>query len=515
MASGRLGSAKLQPYQAALVYSNTSGSPASVNVQATVLDSTHDSSLALAVDTATVSVNQTTTSTSIPSGSVTNAMFWLDPLSNTTPIKFDYTTPSSYSNSGDFPVSYWNGSAWYKPTTGWYGSEQNQKVDPYFLINPSSYGKTKASLPLKYGTASSSAVWRTYDDLNTFTGAQFAAALQNRTTGLSSYSYSRSSSYSNHGGSNDLYSYYVMNCRADSGMEVFDTKTGQAITYSTSNSLIYQYVGANYIDGFTHYWYAPRIMGSNGLFLIQTTGYTGSSFVIADVDLAISLGSINKTLGWTSTASNATWWALGWSSGDFHVGWFEYNPNTDRYYLEYINPNDSANHGIYSVSRADLRALASRGTAKTYSRTDSLAFGFRFEGKPAWRSIPSNVMRPLRINESLWWTADAAGNAYTSSDLSTWTAATTSLPTLGYPNGATIVTPVSDTSFLYASSGVADVSEFDSGYTGVSDTAVLEYNTSINNYQRTGLVLNNGDKLYAQNYGSYPISITAMGYEGE
>ena len=74
--------------------------------------------------------------------------------------------------------------------------------------------------------------------------------------------------------------------------------------------------------------------------------------------------------------------------------------------------------------------------------------------------------------------------------------------------------PASSTSYLYAQNGTANISKFTSGYANVSQTAVLEFNTSISNYQRTGIMLSNGDKLYAQNYGNVDFSATVMGYEG-
>ena len=43
---------------------------------------------------------------------------------------------------------------------------------------------------------------------------------------------------------------------------------------------------------------------------------------------------------------------------------------------------------------------------------------------------------------------------------------------------------------------------------------VLEYGTSFGQYERTGLVLSNGDRVIAYNSGNNPIAIQVMGYEG-
>ena len=51
-------------------------------------------------------------------------------------------------------------------------------------------------------------------------------------------------------------------------------------------------------------------------------------------------------------------------------------------------------------------------------------------------------------------------------------------------------------------------------FLNVSQNATIEHFTTFSNYQRTGLVLSPGDKLYCQNYGTVSYSINVMGYEG-
>lgn len=507
MASGRLGSAKLQPYQSVLLYSNTSGRPAAVNVQATTLDSTANGQIGLAIDSASVTLNQTTTATTIASGSVTSYMNWLDPLSNNRPTQLEQVNPSNSSNTNEYPVSYWDGSAWTKPSTGYYGAQNWQKIDPYFLRNPAAYGKSKAALPIQYrsSTTVNNMRWRYYNDASTFTGTQFANGQQFVDPGSTNYSYTYDNTYDGYGAAADPYTDWAISVNASSYMRVWKANDGSQNATTTTQAIIYNLAGTNTISSYSHFWYSPRIMGSNGLFIVQPTGYSNPFFSICDPDLAISMGSVQYAIRYDSTA-NAANWTISLSGNNALISWFEYNPNTGRYYFECIG---SGYKNIYSVSRTDLRALPNRGNTQSYDLSNAV---FTNHGAPAWGTTGYSF-RPMRIGQSLWWTTNSNGSAYVSTDLITWVLATTYFPANGYPANTFNVAIVNDTQYLYSQTGTANISKFDSGYYNVSQNAVLEYNTSFNNYQRTGLALSAGDKIYAQNYGTKAMSVIAMGFE--
>lgn len=508
MANGRLGSAKINPVNAALLYSNTSGSQAVINIQATGLSSTTNANLALAIDSATVALNQTTTATVIPSGDMSQIVYGLDTLSNNRPLRYEFFSNTNDNNSGDYPASYWNGSAWFRPGTGFYGAPNDQKIDPYFISTPSAYGKVLAELPvaIRYNTSNQNLRFR-YHNVGTMTGQQFANTQQFADPGTS-YTGTYNASYGGFGWSADPYTDYFIGVGDQGYME--SAKVAGTVTNSnsfTSNSVMYSLFSGQPVYNYLHYWSAPRIMGSNGLFIMQPTGYSNSQFGIGDIELAASLGNSGYAYQWTSTASQAAWWYIGSPAGtnEGMVGWFEYNPNDQRYYFEYVVPSY---RNIYSFSRATLLAFTNRGTSQSYN----FASFTTSHGAGPWGT--SFVRRPLRIGASLWWTASNNGSAYVSTDLKTWVLATTYFAANGYAANTFNAAQVNNTSYLYAQVSTANISKFESGYLGVSETAVLEYNTSISNYQRTGIVLSNGDKLYAQNYGSVPISATVMGYEG-
>lgn len=507
MASGRLGSATLPPYNASLLYSNTSGLPASVNIQATVLSSTENSNIALAVDSASVAVNQTTTATTITSANINVMMYWLDPLYGTTPLRFDQVSPSNSSNTSDYPVSSWSGSAWTKPSTGYYGANGLVKIDPYLLTNPSAYGKTKASIVAFYQTSGSSygQTAALYTDLSTFNASQFALLQQTRNPSGSTSS-TVVPAYSGFGADGDNYtSKYGISIGAGGYMTVVDVPASSSGN-RTSDSLIFNACGSNDIVNYTHLWYAPRIMGANGLFLVQPTGFNTSTFFIVDPALAVTLGSLAYAIYWAGT-STAGWYYMSSGYGSTSsVEWFDYNPNTNRYYFCTTN---SSNRKVYSFAKSSLDALTSRGTITTYSVT-SVSW-LTDHGTIPWAG--SNVMRPLRIGASLWWTASNNGLSYISTDLATWTLASSLFASPNYPS-AYLILPKSTSSYVYATLGANNINLFDSGFSNVSLNSRLEFNTSFNNYQRTGIVISAGDKIYAQNFGSTRFSLTAMGYEG-
>jgi len=510
MASGRFGSAKILPGRSALIYDNTSGLPASVNVQATALSSTSNTDIGLAIDSATVSLNQTSTATTIAAGSVSQQIYWLDPLSNTDPLKIDFITNQNESNTGNYPISYWDGTTFTKPASGYYGAMQPEKVDPYFLTNPTDYGKTKASLflPFMYNTTAANRRYRNYT-LTSLTGTQFRNLMLHSDPGSTAYTVSFDNTTTGYGGSSDMYSDWMISQTAGSNSYIYNVGAatqGSGAIWTTLTG------GAASASTVQHYWYAPRVMGSNGLFLFQATGVNTSVFGICDPDYALTLGlSLSAAIANAPTAS-AAWWQLNASSSVNQVSWFVYDPATQRYYFEYIPGNR-----IYSISRSELRALANRGTSGSYA----VSTVCRVHNPTPWRTAGAYAMQPIRLAKSLWWTVSSASIAYVSTNLIDWDVATTYFPAQSYPASTFHITPLANAAvpgtsiqYLYMQNATANISRFNSGYGSVSDSSVIEFDTTINNYQRTGIVLNAGDKLYAQNYGSVAVSVTAMGYEG-
>lgn len=509
MASGRLGSTVINPYYASLVYSNTSATPAAINVQATGLNTTANAKISYAIDSATVSLNQTTTATTISAGNVNYKLQWLDPISNTTPMRFNYINSSG--SSGSYAGEYWDGSAW---STSGSDTSGNwlvpQKVDPYFYTNYSEYNsKTSPTLtiPLNYPSQVNYAYVNRYNLASGVTGSQFSRMLAtaSNSTGATAVS-SVAVPYMGQGQDADLYTDFCVGVGQSSYMAVWVASApGTYYTYS-SNCIFYNFCGTNAIENYTQYWYAPRIMASNGFFVCQASGYSSSYFAICDQESATASGSPNMSFYWGNAASGAKWSGFNSSGAGYDICWFEWNPNTQKFYVGHI-PNGST-FKIYSITKAQLRAV--QNGSGSYVNFNSVAT--LESDSPAW-GASYRTTRPLRIGQSLWQVQSNNGYTYVSTDLISWTLSQTYWASTGLPS-ITCFTPISSTSFLYATSGVANINRFASGFGSVSQNSLIENQTTFSNYQRTGLVLSAGDKLYAQNYGTTAFSITAMGYEG-
>jgi hypothetical protein len=505
MANGRLGSVTVNPYAAGLVYSNTSGSAAAINVQATDLSTTTNAQFSLAVDSASISVNQTTTAVSMSSGNTTGGVWWLDPVSKTTPVKFMFQNKTQ--GDGNFTNNYWNGSAWATSgSAGTIGNFPGIKIDPYFYTNFSEYNAKTAPVfmvPMAIAGNNTSARLRTYN-LNVITGSQLGRILlADETTGATTAGLDTGASYQTCGQDADMYTDISVGCNADGYQGVYRLSGGESTR--TSGSIIYQSCGGSSIAGANAFWFAPRFMVSNGFYVIQATGHPYTTFAIADQELANLTGDPSNAFNWVGSASGARWSGFNPSGSQYDISWFEWNPNTERFYMEWIG---GGRHQILSASKAEIRAVQFGTT------TSSNLSVFRQEAATTPWTGSNYIQRPRRIGRSLWQAISNNGNAYVSTDLINWTVATTYWPTLGLPATTTTFNGLSATSYLYLGAGVANVNQFASGFSSVSQTATIEHFTTFSNYQRTGLVLSSGDKLYCQNYGSVAFSINVMGYEG-
>ena len=512
MANGRLGSTTVSAYSAALVYSNTSGSAAAVNVQATDLSSTTNAIFSYAIDSATVSLNQTTTWTSISSGNVNYQLYWLDPVSGTTPVRNSFTSGSG--NSGNYAGQYWDGSAWSTgsgiSTSGnWL---QAAKIDPYFYTNFSEYGgKTSPTftIALCYPGQSNYAYVRQHNLATGITGLQLGKMLAtaDENTGATQVS-SATVIYMGQGQDSDLYTGFSVGIGTAAYMSIWVPSIPGTYYSFTTNSIGYQFFGANNPASYTQYWYAPRVIASNGFFVFQATGYGFGNWAICDVETTLAAGSSpNYSFYSASYASGARWSGFNAAGSGYEICWFEWNPNTNKFYIADIR--SASDFKIYSLTKAQIRAVQ-YGDAQ-YSNLSTV--GTLESSSPAW-GVTNRTTRPQRIGQSLWQVQSNNGNTYVSTDLINWTLSTTYWAAQGIPATTTCFAPVSSTSYLYASNGVANVNKFASGYSSVSQNATIEYLTPFSNYQRTGLVLSSGDKLYCQNFGTVTFSINVMGYEG-
>lgn len=503
MANGRLASLKIPAGQVAVVYTNTSGKEASINITATALGTTN-ATMSAAIDTSSPSLNATTTLSTTPSASISAPVIYPD-FSGTTNLHNALNFPQSGNTQA---YTTWDGSAFssYATYTGDYAP---LKIDPYFLSTPSAYGRTSATIRLPissynqfYSIAPAS-----------LTGAQFAQILNyNNIQNIGTYVSMPNANYVTNGWDYDPYTNVgYSGCVSPNYPGVYNFNTGtssNASSYAYSNFLksFQDNYGYSFSYG-TNLWYAPRVIASNGLALYQYPGYTTSTFFIIDgtgVNANTSQSTLDALIA--PFGSSGTWWQFYFSSSPINISWLEWHPTAGRYYLRIHN-----NSSIYSFTKGDFSSV-SKGT---YSNSSFTSYA-KLEG-----TYTPFMSRPLRIGVSLWrcLVADSASGSNAryvySSDLVNWTSSLNSYLPSNYPSNLEHFYPLSDEVYYYTQVSTANIRKFDLGYTsGVNDAGTLEYNTSFGNYQRTGVLISNGDKLFVKNGGNTPIAVSVMGYEG-
>ena len=503
MANGRLASIKIPAGQVSVVYTNTSGKEASINITATALGTTN-ATMSASIDTSSPSLNTTTTLSTTSSTSIS------------APVMYpDYSGTTNLHNALNFPQSgttqaytTWNGSAFssYATYTGDYAP---LKIDPYFLSNPSAYGRTSATIRMP---VSSSNQFYSIAPAS-LTGAQFAQLLNNNNIiNIGSLVSMPNANYATNAWDYDPYTNVGYSaCVSPNYAGVYNFNSGMSTnpsSYSYSNFL--KSMQDNYSYSFsygTNLWYAPRVIASNGLAIYQYSGYGISTFFIVDgtgVNSNTSQSSLDNLI--LPFNSQGSWWQFSFSSSPANISWMEWHQTAGRYYLR-----THSNSSIYSFTKGDFSSI----TKGSYNNSSFTSYA-KLEG-----TYTPFMSRPLRIGASLWrcLVADNASGSNPryvySSDLVNWTSSLNSYLASSYPANIEHFYSLSDEVYYYTQVSTANIQKYDLGYTsGVNDAGTLEYNTSFGNYQRTGILVSNGDKLFVKNGGNTPIAITVMGYEG-
>jgi len=193
--------------------------------------------------------------------------------------------------------------------------------------------------------------------------------------------------------------------------------------------------------------------------------------------------------------------------------YFEYNPNDGKHYCA-IRSSSTAK--VFTTTREDLLAIG------TGNRTDGV-----FGTSDAYASYDSNFdltlsnysitdqdvcFRSMRIGTSLWvlvvseFSQTTAEEVFYSTDLVTWTAAATFYGSVNYTATQGVAT-------ITSNSGTVSATKTRIGVLGTD--GILEQDLAMNQYERTGIVLSNGDRILVRNRGTTQTAVVqVMGYEG-
>lgn len=207
-----------------------------------------------------------------------------------------------------------------------------------------------------------------------------------------------------------------------------------------------------------------------------------------------------------------------------HVVFFEYNPTDGMHYMGYVGIQSSAKE--FFLLKVDASAAQSALTDAsnptitigadndTYGVTDitddfdlTLASPYDVTDnnvtfRSAFIGTQASPLWSLTVTE---FGQSTAAHVYYSTDLKEWVRSS-SYFTDDY-NKTVNATEIVSTS------GVVTASK--TNIANLGNDGVLEDLTDFSQYERTGLVLSNGDRVVTYNSGANPISIQVMGYEGE
>lgn len=201
------------------------------------------------------------------------------------------------------------------------------------------------------------------------------------------------------------------------------------------------------------------------------------------------------------------------------VKYLSYNPNTRCVYMmvRSQNPDEC---GIFSVSTTTL--CSCYNTPRTGTLCSSNIYCVTLQSSPLYCKVAnfpdimtcSYYTSPFmcvscifRSGNSSWALSiynccSAAWDTFTSSNLIDWQPATTSL--LYYESDTSNI--ISTTSCVYRNCNCF--------ISNVNYSGMIDYKVSANNYERTGVVVSNGDRVFINNNSNHCMSAQVWGYEG-
>ena len=155
--------------------------------------------------------------------------------------------------------------------------------------------------------------------------------------------------------------------------------------------------------------------------------------------------------------------------------------------------SDAEQYGIYSIDDDLNLTIASPFEFSLNQDNTARCTFIGTKAKPLWALCFS------RFDDL------TAADVYYSTDLKTWT------PSATY-YGSNDYEALVDQTNIVSTGGVVTATK--SNIANIGEDGVLEYGTSFNQYERTGLVLSNGDRIVTYNSSTKPYTIQVMGYEG-
>ena len=530
MASGRLGSAYIGPKRTAQIYANSSGGAASLSIMAQAKSTTANTPISVKIDSGSTAAE---TTTQIDSSSYTQEDLALLYNSTVTSLegKVLYGSYSTASNVSDV-----------QPQVNPFPSGTNTGTDENGYQMPKCFNVNfwtghRDYFPIWDG-ANFYARWSSKAQVATagvfnFVSAQMNKGFTNRPASTA-FNYNQ---YASSGRAADEYCKQlpVFSYQSNRYMSVGFLQGGgttSAGSDRTTNSLHYWMSGNSPSgqNGAQQFLFASGGMlvaahGNDNTVILRYYGLEPSDNIFGNTiteNPGDNAGNTDYPFDiWVETSGrNAT--------GYPEVVYHEYNPHNKKIYT-------LMNMGLGSAPTMK-RVLFEWDTDKLYSLQSSGTQGYsssngtgRIENDWQTRifdaglatdktsSIPDaftsntvKVIAPMmRVADKRWvigvrdpYASPSVASYWQTTDLQNWTQISSS----NYYEEN-----YDDDTFVESTGSVTN--KITNNFGSLPDAGLLEHELSVNNYERTGLVLSNNDKVYVRNHGDTAVAVSAMGYE--
>ena len=293
----------------------------------------------------------------------------------------------------------------------------------------------------------------------------------------------------------------------------------------TSNSVVYNKLTSSSSRTPTAIYPVPTLMAQNRLYSFDRTqnGPQILLWTIPDTTYNSTAGNVAANLVYASGTQSIGLAMAGARMGGTIV-FFQYNPTDKLHYIGMAEGNSTTNIHLATVDRSKLQA---RGNGAFLDidfngrATNNDTYGYTYLGTvPSFAasaaqlafSNANTTSSCMRIGTSLWAATISRMNLTTaaetlySTDLKTWKKAPAYYSPDDYRQETDITTIKSNSGAVVASK---------SNMSNLGATGVLETDLKFNQYERTGLVLSNGDRVLVQNNDSTnSMVMQVMGFEG-
>ena len=293
----------------------------------------------------------------------------------------------------------------------------------------------------------------------------------------------------------------------------------------TSDSIIYQRLTGNSSIQPSAATPVPTLMAQNRLYSFDRTANGAQMMLWTASDAQYTQNNvttfINNLVHYTQTRSITVNMEGARDGGS--IVYFQYNPVDKLHYIGLAQGNSTNTIHLFTMDRAVLQAKNNADhleVAFTGIENDYSAWGYTYVGTvPSFTasaslafSNASTTSSCMRIGTSLWAAtisrmgSTIAAETIYSTDLKTWKTAAAYYSPNDY-------TGTIDATTIKSSSGAVVASK--SNIANLTQTGVLESSLPFTQYERTGLVLSNGDRVVVRNEDSTnSMVMQVMGFEG-